>query len=171
MEKEANATALISQRWCRRKLVWVFVVRESATVSQHARAQQVRREFIYVFIFASGLQLYHIRRLQGIDFRSEASEIHHCSFSSFHCRHFFIHPIQVHSFDEAQLSDLPRNLILSQEWRMNARPIPTLPTLRKPVTYQPTVVPPPSMFNQQEKRKSLEKIGRASCRERVCSTV
>ena len=170
MEKAGNATALISAQWMRGILVRVFVVRKCNSQSAHTTPSRTGQER------SDGLHLcFHIRlesailshssparyRLSIRSIRNTSPLAHSLSLplASFHCRNVFIHPIQVHSFDEAQLSDLPRNLILSQEWRMNARPIPTLPTLRKPVTYQPTVVPPPSMFNQQEKRKSLETDG------------
>ncbi|CAF4359105.1 unnamed protein product, partial [Adineta steineri] len=45
--------------------------------------------------------------------------------------------------------ELPRNLILSQEWRMNTRAIPSLPIPKKPVTYQP----PTQMSIKQDKPK------------------
>ncbi|CAF5066191.1 unnamed protein product, partial [Rotaria magnacalcarata] len=45
-----------------------------------------------------------------------------------------------HPFDEAQLHDLPPNLILSQKWRIGARPIPSMPMPKNPVTYQ-TIIP------------------------------
>ncbi|CAM4752235.1 unnamed protein product [Rotaria magnacalcarata] len=47
---------------------------------------------------------------------------------------------QAHPFDEAQLHDLPPNLILSQKWRIGARPIPSMPMPKNPVTYQ-TIIP------------------------------
>ncbi|CAF1322790.1 unnamed protein product [Adineta steineri] len=56
---------------------------------------------------------------------------------------------KVQPFDEADLNELPRNLILSQEWRMNTRAIPSLPIPKKPVTYQP----PTQMSIKQDKPK------------------
>ena len=53
------------------------------------------------------------------------------------------------------MKELPRNLILSQEWRMNARLPPTTPTIKKPVTYQPPALPNNLMANQEEKRRSV----------------
>ncbi|CAF0921232.1 unnamed protein product [Adineta ricciae] len=62
---------------------------------------------------------------------------------------------QVEPFDETDLNDLPRNLILSQEWRMNTRPLPVLPSPKKPVIYQPPPLPPSTpMPSKQDKRKS-----------------
>ncbi len=63
--------------------------------------------------------------------------------------------MQIHPFDESDLSDLPRNLILSQEWRLNARPLPSTPTSKKPVTYQSIVsTATTQMPKQQDRRKS-----------------
>ncbi|CAF1219898.1 unnamed protein product [Rotaria sordida] len=59
--------------------------------------------------------------------------------------------------DDIELNDLPRNVILSQQWRMNVQPITSVPTPKKPVTYQSissTPPPPIQMPNQQDKRKS-----------------
>ncbi|CAF2556522.1 unnamed protein product [Rotaria sp. Silwood2] len=55
--------------------------------------------------------------------------------------------------DEIDLNDLPRNLILSQEWRMNVQPVTSIPTPKKPVTYQSIISTPTQMSNQQDKRK------------------
>ncbi len=59
------------------------------------------------------------------------------------------------------MNELPPNLILSQEWRIGARPIVSIPTIKKPVTYQSNVSIPISqsiapltqMSQQQDKRK------------------
>lgn len=55
------------------------------------------------------------------------------------------------------MNDLPPNLILSQEWRIGARPIVSVPSIKKPVTYQSNVpipaVPLTDMSQQQDKRK------------------
>ncbi|UJR33113.1 hypothetical protein I4U23_020570 [Adineta vaga] len=44
---------------------------------------------------------------------------------------------QVHPCDETYLQDLPPNLILSQEWRIGARPTPMIPPVKRSMTYQP----------------------------------
>lgn len=72
-----------------------------------------------------------------------------------------IYSFQAHPFDEIQLNDLPPNLILSQEWRIGARPMVSMPSIKKPVTYQSNVpipvsqptVPLADMSLQQEKSK------------------
>lgn len=68
-----------------------------------------------------------------------------------------IRSFQAHPFDEIQLNDLPPNLILSQEWRIGARPIVSVPSIKKPVTYQSNVPIPTApvidMSQQQDKRK------------------
>ena len=64
------------------------------------------------------------------------------------------------------MNDLPPNLILSQEWRIGARPIVSVPSIKKPVTYQSNVpipvsqptVPLTDMSEQQEKQKSTNGI-------------
>ncbi|CAF1270652.1 unnamed protein product [Rotaria magnacalcarata] len=61
---------------------------------------------------------------------------------------------QVEQFNENELNELPRNLILSQEWRMSVQPAPAVPIPKKPVTYQPTVSTPTQMSQQQGGRKS-----------------
>ncbi len=70
---------------------------------------------------------------------------------------------QAHPFEEVQLNDLPPNLILSQQWRIGARPIVSTPTIKKPVTYQSNVsipisqstIPSTQISQQQDKRKSI----------------
>lgn len=46
---------------------------------------------------------------------------------------------QAYPFDEFELNNLPPNLILSQEWRIGARPFVSTPAIKKPVTYQSNV--------------------------------
>jgi len=71
---------------------------------------------------------------------------------------------QVHPFEEFELKNLPPNLILSQQWRIGARPFAsTAAAIRKPVTYQSNVSIPinqPTINSsemhqqqQQDKRK------------------
>lgn len=70
--------------------------------------------------------------------------------------------IQVHPFEEAHLHDLPPNLILSQEWRIGARPILSIPKPKKPITYQSAIssstsqstIPLTQISQQQDKRIS-----------------
>jgi hypothetical protein len=62
---------------------------------------------------------------------------------------------QILTFDETQLDDLPRNLILSQEWRINARPNPALPTTKRPVTYRTNPLSTMATASQQDKARSM----------------
>ena len=60
------------------------------------------------------------------------------------------------------MQELPRNLILSQEWRIGARPVPFAPAQKAPVAYQSnvapakttTVVPPPEIPQKQDKHRA-----------------
>ena len=61
--------------------------------------------------------------------------------------------IQVHPFEEVHLHDLPPNLILSQEWRIGARPILSIPKPKKPITYQ-SAIPLNQISHQQDRRIS-----------------
>lgn len=63
---------------------------------------------------------------------------------------------QAHPFEELQLNDLPPNLILSQQWRIGARPIVSTPTIKKPVTYQSNVSIPISQSNISSTQISLQ---------------
>jgi hypothetical protein len=62
--------------------------------------------------------------------------------------------LQVEPFNNEDLNDLPRNLILSQEWRLNSRPIPSIPTPKKPIAHQPVPSTSIQMPKQLDKRKS-----------------
>ncbi|CAF3657105.1 unnamed protein product [Rotaria sordida] len=60
---------------------------------------------------------------------------------------------QAHPFDDTHLHELPPNLILSQKWRIGARPMPSMPTSKNPITYQSNI--PSIQISQQDKRKSI----------------
>ncbi|CAF4576020.1 unnamed protein product [Rotaria sp. Silwood1] len=70
---------------------------------------------------------------------------------------------QAHPFEEAQLHELPPNLILSQKWRIGARPMPSMPIPKNPVTYQSinststsqSNIPSIQILQPQDKRKSI----------------
>ncbi|CAF4035058.1 unnamed protein product [Adineta steineri] len=71
---------------------------------------------------------------------------------------------QAHPFDETNLRDLPPNLILSQEWRIGARPIPSIPQPKKHIAYQPTsstssssqlIIPQTQILLEHDRHKSI----------------
>ena len=70
--------------------------------------------------------------------------------------------VQVHPFEEEQLKELPRNMILSQEWRIGARPVPLTAQSHKPVPYQSNVsaikaTSSPSDATAQQQQRDVEK--------------
>ncbi|CAF2852214.1 unnamed protein product [Rotaria sp. Silwood2] len=70
---------------------------------------------------------------------------------------------QAHPFEETHLHELPPNLILSQKWRIGARPMPSMPIPKNPITYQSSNststnqlnVPSIQISQTPDKRKSI----------------